>query len=318
MFNKIKLKIGGLQWLSSVTLTTITLTLPVVASASYWDDMRIEAGQTIKQAAELGQRTTRTDLNDVDIGNIESGAIVMKHQGDIVVLANSRVDGGIRLHSIPWLFRPTSVYNVAPRRIVIESHAVVDHLESHRNVTIQAGEGVEIGDILLMDSSTIELGRGSRVRGSIITGVRDGTMFCLGEGADVAGTLISDHGTILLDGAHIGGGIQTKGGHIEVRANSRVEGGITSGQRHWFGLSDYDKMHLPKVVIGPHAVVQGPLNFHNVVLLVSESAQIGPVTGATPVWFSGDTLPTTADADGRSTCIDGKISDYRYWRQKKK
>jgi len=41
-------------------------------------------------------------------------------------------------------------------------------------------------------------------------------------------------------------------------------------------------------VIGPHAVVQGTLEFRrDVVLQVSDSAQIGPVKGATPVKFSG-------------------------------
>jgi hypothetical protein len=42
-------------------------------------------------------------------------------------------------------------------------------------------------------------------------------------------------------------------------------------------------------VIGPHAVVQGTLEFRReVVLEVSDSAQIGTVKGATPVKFSGE------------------------------
>ena len=51
-----------------------------------------------------------------------------------------------------------------------------------------------------------------------------------------------------------------------------------------------DQQRPPHVVIGPHAVVQGTLEFRReVVLEVSDSAQIGPVKGATPITFHGDT-----------------------------
>jgi hypothetical protein len=46
----------------------------------------------------------------------------------------------------------------------------------------------------------------------------------------------------------------------------------------------------PYIVIGPHAVVRGTLDFRReVVLEVSDSAQIGEVRGATPKHFSGAT-----------------------------
>jgi outer membrane lipoprotein SlyB len=44
------------------------------------------------------------------------------------------------------------------------------------------------------------------------------------------------------------------------------------------------------LVSGPHAVVQGTLEFRREVgLKGSDSAQIGPIKGATPVKFSGAT-----------------------------
>jgi hypothetical protein len=44
----------------------------------------------------------------------------------------------------------------------------------------------------------------------------------------------------------------------------------------------------PHIVIGPHAVVQGTLEFRREVeLYVSDSAQIGAVKGATAQKFSG-------------------------------
>jgi hypothetical protein len=91
----------------------------------------------------------------------------------------------------------------------------------------------------------------------------------------------------VLDGAHVAGGLGTVAGDITVGANSRVEGGIlVDKSRGWFSGNS----RTPVVVIGPHAVVQGTLEFRReVVLKVSDSAQIGPVKGATPVKFSGAT-----------------------------
>ena len=46
------------------------------------------------------------------------------------------------------------------------------------------------------------------------------------------------------------------------------------------------------IEIGPGASVQGPLRFEGgVKRYVSDRATIGPVTGATPIPFSGDTPP---------------------------
>jgi len=48
----------------------------------------------------------------------------------------------------------------------------------------------------------------------------------------------------------------------------------------------------PRIVIGPGATVQGDLRFERTVrLFVSDKATIGPVTGATPIPFSGDIPP---------------------------
>jgi hypothetical protein len=131
----------------------------------------------------------------------------------------------------------------------------------------------------------ITLGAGGRVTGAIDAtngGIR------LGKQADVGGKVGNVNGSINLDGAHVGGGLQTVSGDIIVGANSRVEGGILVDKPGgWFNWSSNSR--LPHVVIGPHAVVQGTLEFRrDVVLQVSDTAQIGAVKGATPVKFSGD------------------------------
>jgi hypothetical protein len=80
------------------------------------------------------------------------------------------------------------------------------------------------------------------------------------------------------------------GGNISLSGNSRVEGGIlvekSSGGLFHFGNT------VPRIVIGPGAVVQGELHFEREVkLYVSDHATVGPVSGATSISFSGDKPP---------------------------
>lgn len=148
---------------------------------------------------------------------------------------------------------------------------------------------VELGDHAQATAAdtvngAITLGQGARVSGAVST--TNGAIH-LQKAADVGGKAGTVNGGINLDAAHVGGGISTVGGDITVGANSRVEGGILVDKPGgWF---NFGNSRLPHVVIGPHAVVQGTLEFRReVVLQVSDSAQIGPVKGATPVKFSGD------------------------------
>jgi hypothetical protein len=54
------------------------------------------------------------------------------------------------------------------------------------------------------------------------------------------------------------------------------------------GVFSNPRVANPRVVIGPGAVVQGPLVFERkVTLYVSDTATIGDVVGATSVRFSG-------------------------------
>ena len=149
---------------------------------------------------------------------------------------------------------------------------------------------VELGDhaqATAVDTvnGAVTLGAGGRITGGV--DVTNGGIH-LGKQADVAGKVASVNGSINLDNAHIGGGIKTVSGDIIVGPNSRVEGGILVDKPGgWFNWNSNSR--LPHVVIGPHAVVQRTLEFRrDVVLQVSDTAQIGPVKGATPVKFSGD------------------------------
>ena len=151
--------------------------------------------------------------------------------------------------------------------IDVETGATLDSLET-------VNGGLHINDKVRI-AKTVET-----VNGSIT----------LGAGADVAGHLSNVNGGIKLDAAHVGGGIETVSGDITIGANSRVEGGVLMDEDHsWFHMGSSRK---PRVVIGPHATVQGKLTFkREVELYVSDSATIGAVEGAAPTKFSGDQPP---------------------------
>ncbi len=108
-------------------------------------------------------------------------------------------------------------------------------------------------------------------------------------GADVLGSVSNVNGKIDLAAAHVAGGIKTVAGDIAIHGPSHVEGGILVEKNTrliHFGSG------LPRVEIGPGATVQGELRFEREVkLYVSDKATIGPVTGATPIPFTGDTAP---------------------------
>jgi DUF4097 and DUF4098 domain-containing protein YvlB len=114
----------------------------------------------------------------------------------------------------------------------------------------------------------------------------------LESGAEVGGDLKNVNGQITLNTAHVGGGLTTVAGDIEVTGESRVEGGIfVQEPADWFGGSSH-RPRKPRIVIGPGAVVRGNLRFEREVeLFVSERATVGPISGATAIRFAGDRPP---------------------------
>jgi DUF4097 and DUF4098 domain-containing protein YvlB len=110
----------------------------------------------------------------------------------------------------------------------------------------------------------------------------------LEDGADVSGQLRNVNGAIRIGAAHVGGGIQTTTGNIELGPDARVEGGLHMEKDD----SSVNSGSPPRVVIVAGSVVAGTLRFDRPVkLYVSERATIGPVEGAVAVPFSGAEPP---------------------------
>jgi hypothetical protein len=171
-----------------------------------------------------------------------------------------------------------------------------------RNVTVQDVETVNGGITLGSGAKaarietvngTLRLGEGVQVGGDV-SAVNGSAQ--LEKGADIRGELSNVNGKMTLTAAHVGGGLHTVNGDITVGADSRVEGGILVEKPNmsWFSRSRRD----PRIVIGPRAVVAGTLKFeHDVELLVSDRAKIGPVEGAKPTTFSGDEPGKSEDVE---------------------
>jgi DUF4097 and DUF4098 domain-containing protein YvlB len=160
---------------------------------------------------------------------------------------------------------------------------------AHVKTTETVNGGVDVDrDSTLVSIETVNggvtVGEKTKVEKTVET-VNGG--ITLQTGADVAGKVSNVNGGMRINGAHVGGGLETTSGDIEIGANSRIEGGLLVNEDHsWFHSSSSRK---PRVTIGPHAIVQGNLSFkRDVDLYVSDSATIGAVQGATPNKFSGD------------------------------
>jgi DUF4097 and DUF4098 domain-containing protein YvlB len=161
------------------------------------------------------------------------------------------------------------------------------------NATVQSIESVNGGVSLGSDSKasrmetvngTLRLAERAQVSGDV-SAVNGSAK--LAKGADIQGELSNVNGKMDIDAAHVGGGLKTVNGDIEVGPDSRIEGGILveKPNLNWFKRN----RRVPRIVIGPGAVVEGRLRFeHEVQLLVSDRAKIGAVEGTKAVTFTGD------------------------------
>ncbi|HSY07776.1 MAG TPA: hypothetical protein VK820_04475 [Steroidobacteraceae bacterium] len=158
------------------------------------------------------------------------------------------------------------------------------------NGSISMGAHATADEVHTVNGS-ITLGEGASVSHAI--SAVNGTL-TLHTGADAGGALTNVNGRIVLQAAHVGGGIKTVNGNMDIGSNSHVDGGILVQREgtNFFWFFHWGSSDTPRIVIGPGAVVQGSLRFERPVhLFVSDSATIGPVTGAAVVKFSGESPP---------------------------
>lgn len=203
------------------------------------------------------------------IGGLATPAIA---DGDI-----SKVNGAIRIEA-GQSARDLSTVNGSIR--VGENARIVDASTVNGSIEIEAGASLRSAETV---NGRITLGARVQVAQGVET--VNGSI-SLRDGAVVSGKASTVNGSIRLEAARVGGGIETVSGDIDVGAGSHVEGGILVERISGWSFST---PRAPRIVIGPRAVVEGTLEFRREVeLLVSESARIGEVKGATAVRFGGD------------------------------
>jgi DUF4097 and DUF4098 domain-containing protein YvlB len=193
--------------------------------------------------------------------------------------ATHTVNGLIRVHAGKKSGDVTTVNG----SIRIDADATVSAVRTV-NGDIQVGAHATV-QALHSVNGAIALDAGTRVN-ETVTSVNGA--LTLREDAQVGGAVSNVNGDIVLTRAHVAGDITTVNGGINLQQNSRVEGGILVRRKSssgWFNREG----NPPRIVIGPGSAVQGELKFERKVqLYVSDSATIGPISGATPIRFSGE------------------------------
>ena len=171
--------------------------------------------------------------------------------------------------------------------ITIETGARIKDAETV-NGSINAGSDIVV-DTLATVNGKIRIGERARVGGDVET--VNGGIF-IDRGSSVGGDVETVNGAIGLVDVDLAGGISTVGGDITVGVGSHVRGGITVHRpsSNWFPVQ---VKRRPRIIVGPGAVVEGPLRFEREVnLYVHETARTGEITGATAVPYSSERAPT--------------------------
>jgi hypothetical protein len=157
------------------------------------------------------------------------------------------------------------------------------------NGSIKVADNVQCGDLTTVNGG-IHLDARAQVGGGIET--VNGGIF-VDRGGHVAKDITTVNGAIGLVDTDLDGGIDTVNGDVTVGVGSHVKGGIKVEKpgTSWIPIH-FGKHTPPRIVIGPNAVVDGPLVFEREVkLYVHSSARIGKVTGATAIAYSGEHAP---------------------------
>lgn len=154
------------------------------------------------------------------------------------------------------------------------------------NGSISVEEKATTGSLETVNGS-IKLDRNVTVNGGLET--VNGSIF-VDRGGKVKDGAETVNGAIGLVGTQLGGDIVTVRGNVTVGIDSHVKGGLRVEKST--GMFNLESKKPPRIIIGPNAVVEGPLVFERpVTLYVHKTAKIGKVTGATAQAFDGDTAP---------------------------
>ena len=191
------------------------------------------------------------------------------HEGDLTT-----VNGSVSIGADSQLDGDGSTVNGSIR---VGDRAVVNDVASV-NGSVTIGDDVQLRDAKAVNGSIVS---GSRVSSSGIFETLNGRIE-VGPDSVVEGGIGTANGDILVRGAEVGR-ITTGNGDITLEANSRVNGEILVERPRRFNEEEAQAI---RVEIGANSTVVGPLRFEREVeLRIHQSATVGEIIGAEPVYF---------------------------------
>ena len=163
---------------------------------------------------------------------------------------------------------------------------------STTNGSISTGNDVSVQSLSTVNGS-IRVGERARITESVET--VNGSVL-IERGSQVGGDVGNANGAIGLIATEVRGDIEMSNGDLTIGIGSHVHGGVRVHKAGSSWMPIRVSTRRQRVVIGPGAVVDGPLEFERDLLLyVHDTARIGPVTGAEPVRYSTPTAPPRGD-----------------------
>jgi len=213
----------------------------------------------------------------------------------------SKVNGGVEAEA-GQTYRDLSTVNGSVR---IGDNVKARDVETV-NGAIRGGDGIQVDDVETVNGG-ITLGARAQVKSlsTVNGGIRTGTGAVIGGNVEsVSGGIFIDrdgridgnvstvNGAIGVVGTRISGDIKTVNGDITVGSGSQVRGKIVVDKPSsgWFPVTI--NRRSPRVIIGPNAVVDGPLEFkREVTLYVHASAKTGEISGATAIPYDSARAP---------------------------
>ena len=171
--------------------------------------------------------------------------------------------------------------------INLESGARIQGAETV-NGSIRVADNVQARSLSTVNGSIRGAGKAQLSGGAETV---NGSVF-FDRGSRIGEDVTTVNGAIGLVETEVGGNIETVNGDITVGIGSHVHGHVKVEKPTSSWMPININRRKPRIVIGPNAVVDGPLIFEReVTLYVHASARVGAITGATAVKYDTARAP---------------------------
>lgn len=143
------------------------------------------------------------------------------------------------------------------------------------NGAVRLAEGVKSGSLSTVNGS-VKVGGSTAVDGEVsaVNG-----RITIEKGSNVSAGVSNVNGQIELEGAVVGGNLETVNGDVSLEDKSVVKGDLVVEKNSGWGWGK-SKSRKPRIVVGPGSRVEGKIILkREVELFISETAEVGGVEG---------------------------------------